>query len=133
MTDTFQIGDSLIGTISGIQDYGVFVQLNDQVQGLVHISECRHGFVADIHKEFTLGQEVKVMIIDIDEYTKQVSLSMRALQTLNTPPFPARFHHKRRHGGPNIGFTPIDRMMPQWIEQGLKDAESDRFKIKKEK
>ncbi|EFR31525.1 CvfD/Ygs/GSP13 family RNA-binding post-transcriptional regulator [Eremococcus coleocola] len=131
MGEQLAIGDVLTGTISGIQDYGVFVQLDETKQGLVHISECRHGFVSNLEEEFKLGQEVKVMIIDIDEYTQQVSLSIRVLHSLNTPPFPARFHKKRRSKGPDIGFESIDKLMPQWIAEGLHDAETNRFNISK--
>ena len=40
MTQEYKIGDVIDGVVSGIQNYGVFVKLDDQTQGLVHISEC---------------------------------------------------------------------------------------------
>ena len=63
----YHIGDVASGKITGIQAYGLFVSLEDGSQGLIHISEIDNGFVDNVQKKFTLGQQVKVLIIDIDE------------------------------------------------------------------
>lgn len=75
----YHIGDKVKGKVSGIQPYGVFVQLDDKTQGLIHISELKSGFVDDINEEVKLGEEIDVMVIDVDEYTKKISLSKRIL------------------------------------------------------
>lgn len=76
----YRIGMVLDGKVTGIQPYGAFVALDDKTQGLIHISECRHGFIDDIRSYLKVGQRVKVMIIDIDEYTQKISLSVRCLE-----------------------------------------------------
>ena len=76
----YRIGMVLEGRVTGIQPYGAFVALDEETQGLIHISECHHGFVEDIQKYLEVGQKIKVMIIDIDEYTKKISLSVRCLE-----------------------------------------------------
>ena len=44
----YELGDVLTGKVTGIQPYGAFVALDDNTQGLVHISEITYGFVKDV-------------------------------------------------------------------------------------
>merc|ERR1719393_827232 len=63
--------------VSRIQEYGAFIELKPGVDGLVHISEIQDGgvsAVADVLKE---GQEVQVRIINVDEGSRRIGLSMR--------------------------------------------------------
>jgi len=70
----------LNGKVTGIQPYGAFVALDEDTQGLVHISEITYGFVKDVSEFLSVGQEVEVKILEIDEEAEKISLSIRALQ-----------------------------------------------------
>mgnify|MGYP003793743697 FL=1 len=74
-----KIGDIVHGKISGIQQYGIFVKLDSQIEGLIHISEIHGGYVKDIGREYQVGETIKVQVIDIDPYSNQISLSRRAV------------------------------------------------------
>ncbi|MDE6546770.1 MAG: S1 RNA-binding domain-containing protein, partial [Lactobacillus sp.] len=74
-----KIGDIVDGKISGIQQYGIFVRLDSKREGLIHISEIHGGFVKDIGREYQVGENIKVQVIDIDPYSNQISLSRRAV------------------------------------------------------
>lgn len=71
-------GDELDGTISGIVDFGVFVKLEDGIEGLVHISEIGWGLVDDPRKMFKLGEDVRVKVIEVKD--GKISLSLKALK-----------------------------------------------------
>ncbi len=129
MSQDFRIGDIIQGEVTGVQKYGIFVKLNEETQGLVHISECQQGYVSQVDKLYKIGDEIKVMIIDIDEYSHQISLSIRQLIKTNTPPFPTRQKKKPRRYLPNIGFKTIDRKMPEWIDEGIQLIENDQLDI----
>ncbi|MBK0348746.1 S1 RNA-binding domain-containing protein [Aerococcaceae bacterium zg-ZJ1578] len=129
----FKIGDIIEGEVTGVQNYGVFVGLSKDVQGLIHISECRHGYVTDFDHQFKIGQKVKVIIVDIDEYTGKISLSMRALNKLNTPPFPARPKKRRKRYTPSIGFATMEKKLPHWINEAIENIEIDRYNQNKKK
>ena len=75
----YQIGDIVQGTVTGIQPYGAFVQLDDQTQGLIHISECRSAFIRHVGDELHIGQVIEIMILDIDQYNGKISLSRRSV------------------------------------------------------
>ena len=128
----FKIGDIVEGQITGIQNYGVFVGLSPTEQGLVHISECKHGYMNELSNQIKVGDKVKVMVIDIDEYTKKISLSMRVLMKLNTPPYPARTKKRATRHLPDIGFSSVAKKLPEWIDSALQSIEEDRFEVKQQ-
>ena len=71
-------GSSLTGKISNITDYGCFVEIEDGVEGLVHVSEMDWtNKNVNPAKVVTLGEEVGVMILDIDEERRRISLGMK--------------------------------------------------------
>ncbi len=74
----YSLGDELAGSISGIVDFGVFVKLEDGIEGLVHISEIGWGLVDDPRKLFKLGEKVSVKVIEIKD--GKISLSLKALK-----------------------------------------------------
>src|SRR5690625_7717691 len=80
MADKLDIGQIVEGKVTGIQPYGAFVAINDDMQGLVHISEITHGYVKDINEHLQIGDLVKVKVINIDEERNKISLSIRATQ-----------------------------------------------------
>ena len=80
MTKAYQTGDTVSGKVTGIQPYGAFVALDEQTQGLVHISEITHGYVKEVSEYLSVGQEVDVKVLEVDEKSKKISLSIRALQ-----------------------------------------------------
>lgn len=129
LSHEFQIGDVIEGLVTGVQNYGVFVKLTDTEQGLVHISECKHGYVSEVDSVINVGDKVKVKVIDIDEYTKKISLSLRALQPIDVPLYPARSKKRPKRHLPNIGFKSLDKRMPQLIEEGLKLIEENRLNL----
>ncbi|MBQ3695611.1 MAG: 30S ribosomal protein S1 [Alphaproteobacteria bacterium] len=77
----FHVGDKLSGKISNITDYGAFVDLGDGVEGLVHVSEMSWT-KKNTHpsKIVTLSQEVNVIVLEVDESKRRISLGMKQLQ-----------------------------------------------------
>jgi len=68
----------LFGTVTNIADYGCFVEIEEGVEGLVHVSEM-DWTNKNVHpsKVVHLGQEVEVMVLDIDEERRRISLGMK--------------------------------------------------------
>lgn len=114
----YKIGDIIEGQVTGIQPYGAFISLDDHTQGLVHISEVQAGYTKNIHNFLEIGQVVKVQIIDIDEYTKKISLSLR---TLTEHPAESPYHRKRyfTNRNKNIGFRSLEKSMPKWTNEAI--------------
>jgi small subunit ribosomal protein S1 len=77
LADHYSVGDTVEGTVTGVVDFGIFVRLEDGLEGLVHISEIDWGLVEDPRLFAKVSDHVKVKVIDIKE--GKVSLSMKQL------------------------------------------------------
>lgn len=75
----YRVGDEAEGTITGVVDFGIFVKLEEGLEGLVHISEIDWALVEDPKSLFKVNQTVRVKIIDIKD--NKISLSIKALKT----------------------------------------------------
>ena len=73
-------GNIVKGTVLGIKPYGVFVGLEDDVVGLLHISEISDGFIVDINKVVKVGSLIEAKILDIDYSEKRAKLSLKAMK-----------------------------------------------------
>lgn len=78
IVDKYEIGDEAEGEITGIVDFGIFVKLEDGLEGLVHISEIEWGLVDDPREHFSVGDKTKVKVIEIKD--SKISLSIKALK-----------------------------------------------------
>ncbi|KGX89600.1 general stress protein, partial [Pontibacillus halophilus JSM 076056 = DSM 19796] len=120
----YEAGQILDGKVTGIQPYGAFVALDEQVQGLVHISEVTHGFVKDINQHLTVGDEVKVKILNIDEQKGKYSLSIRATQEApkeqprkqQSKPQNSQVKSADENTTP-AGFNTLKDKLDEWIDQ----------------
>lgn len=74
----YAVGDELDGVVTGIVDFGVFIKVEDGLEGLAHISELDWGLVEDPHKLFTVGEKVRVKVIEVKD--GKISLSIKALK-----------------------------------------------------
>lgn len=120
MTNKFEAGQIVEGKITGIQPYGAFVALDEEIQGLVHISEITHGFVKDINDHLSVGEEVKVKILNIDEDSNKYSLSIRAtVEAPKTPKQPRKPRQKvqQQDNDSSAGFNTLKGKLEEWIEQ----------------
>jgi small subunit ribosomal protein S1 len=74
----YAIGEAVDGEVTGIVDFGVFVRIEDKLEGLVHISELDWALVDNPRRFFKVGDKVKAKIIEIKE--DKISLSIKALK-----------------------------------------------------
>jgi small subunit ribosomal protein S1 len=77
----YPVGTRLFGKVSNITDYGCFVEIEDGVEGLVHVSEMDWtNKNVNPAKVIHTGDEVEVMVLDIDEERRRISLGMKQCQ-----------------------------------------------------
>jgi small subunit ribosomal protein S1 len=74
----YALGDEVTGEVTGLVDFGVFVKLEEGLEGLVHISEIDWGLVENPKTMFKIGEKVKVKVIEIKD--DKISLSIKALK-----------------------------------------------------
>jgi small subunit ribosomal protein S1 len=74
----YTVGDELECVVAGIVDFGIFLKVEEGLEGLVHISEIDWGLVEDPRTMFKVGDKVKAKIIEIKD--GKISLSVKALK-----------------------------------------------------
>lgn len=74
----YALGDELTGEVTGMVDFGVFIKLEEGLEGLVHISEIDWGLVENPKTMFKIGEKVRVKVIEIKD--DKISLSIKALK-----------------------------------------------------
>ena len=88
------VGAILEGKVKTITNFGAFIALPENKTGMVHISEVANAYVSDIRQHLTEGQDVKVMVINLDG--GKVNLSIKRLEP--KPQAPARPNFRREGG-----------------------------------
>ncbi len=83
INDKYVVSQVITGKAVQLKDYGVFVELEPGLDGLVHISEIAHKRVNDINDEITVGQDITAKILEIDQDRKRISLSIK--ETIEKP------------------------------------------------
>ena len=71
------------GTVSGITQFGLFVKLADDVEGLVHISETSRNRIEKLEEHFKIGAPVDAVVLDVDVEKKRLSLSIKHYEIMS--------------------------------------------------
>lgn len=112
-------GEIVYGKITNILGYGAFVTVEDY-DGLIHISEFSDNYVRKIDDFVSVGQRVKLKVLDVDEKTKRLRLSYKFL------------HKKRGVKGevPKyiIGFKTLKDAIPDFINKQLEIIKKEPLK-----
>lgn len=98
-------GDVVEATITAIKPYGAFVKINNELDGLVHISEVSHHYVHRIEDYLTSGQSYQFMVLERVDQGK-VRLSYKRMQARKER---LTIHLKE-------GFNPLKKALSTWIE-----------------
>ncbi len=110
------VGSILEGKVTGITKFGAFVSLLEGRSGLVHISEIAYTYVSEVSDHLSVGQEVRVKVVSVDE-NGRINLSIKkAQEPPSRPP---------RRGNPPSGFRPAAPAAPASFEDKLKQFMQD--------
>ncbi len=130
MTENIEVGSVLTGKVTGIQAYGAFVALDENNQGLVHISEITHGYVKDINEYLKVGDEVKVKVLSVDKQAGKIGLSIRATEEppAAAPETKAAPKSRKRQAAAiqaetEPGFNTLRDKLQEWIEQSSQNSD----------
>ena len=94
-----QVGQIVEGKVTGITNFGVFVDLGEGKSGLVHISEIAQTYVSDVKEFVKVGDVVKMKVLNVSEDGK-ISLSIKRAQEPKPSDRPKNQDRDRRSQGP---------------------------------
>ena len=79
--NNYFVGTKVSGEIVSVKDYGVFVELADGIEGLIHVSEMSWtGKIKNPAKHFNAGETLEAVVLDVDVENKRISLGLKQLQ-----------------------------------------------------
>ncbi len=79
IAEKYKEGDVIEGPITRITDFGAFMHVESDINGLIHLSEVAHGDIVDAHDHIRVGQKVKAKIITLDLEGHRIGLSIKEL------------------------------------------------------
>ncbi len=123
-------GQIVEGTVTSIKGFGVFVKLEDGVDGLVHISKVAKGYIKDASEYLSVGQKVKVKVLKIGDNGK-IDLSIKdAGEVLEKKHMPTSSFRERRGGRGNTkDESPND--FEKKLSKFLKDSQQKSGDLKR--
>jgi S1 RNA binding domain protein len=99
---SIEVGSKLQGKVTGITNFGAFVELPEGSTGLVHISEVADNYVKDINDHLKVGDMVEVKVINVEKDGK-IGLSIKKAVDRPQPERPARPDRPDRPDRPSYG------------------------------
>lgn len=105
----YEVGNMISGLVTGIEKYGVFVKVDNDYNGMIHISEISDRFINNINECYVVGDNINAKVIEIDEEKKQLKLSVKNLQ-------PEHNIDKSENG-----FLPLQDRLDEWIEEQMSE------------
>ncbi len=111
----YEIGDIIKGKVTGIEDYGIFLLVDDEVTGLIHISEISDSFVRNVSDYAEIGEIIEAEVIEYDEVNKKLKLSIK------------NEHYKRKNKKSvpiketPLGFSSLSKQLNLWVEDKEKE------------
>ena len=106
--------------ITGIQKYGAFATLDNDYNGLIHISEISYGYVKNINDFINIGDNIYAEVVNIDNQNKQIKLSIKDID------YKKNGIKLKRMAETKSGFTPLKENLEPWINQKIKEI-TDNF------
>ena len=107
----YKTGEIVLGCVTGIEKYGIFVNLDEYYSGLIHISEVSSSFVRNINDYVKIGETIKVKVLEEDEDNHHVKLSIKDFEYRIGKKKNEKIHET------NSGFSTLKCMLEQWIEE----------------
>jgi len=80
LAERFPVGSKVKGPITSITDFGVFVEIEDGIEGLVHVSQISNERIDKPSQLFNVGDELEAEVTNIDGREKKIGLSVKALR-----------------------------------------------------
>ncbi len=98
-----RVGSTIVGKVSKIADFGVFVELEGGVEGLIHVSEARMEPPARLEDTFKVQEDVTAMVIKVDREERKIALSQREHQSAIDQRHMDEFHASQGHVDQSLG------------------------------
>ena len=128
--EKYKSGTRINGTVKGITDFGVFVELETGIEGLIHISQLPKGKQEKSLNDFQIGDEVEAEVVNVSVEDKKIGLSIRKLQESSEKEISKSYTNNQQKVASNIGELLKEKMMDSQPEAVSESPEPDKDREK---
>ena len=107
----YKKNDIVEGHVTGIEDYGIFIGLDEYYSGLIHISEISNEYVRNVNNYVKIGETIKVRILESDDETCHVKLSIKDMD------YRINKKNKNKINETGSGFKILEDKLKKWIDE----------------
>lgn len=108
----YEVGNIINVCVTAVEPYGAFVSVGDGYSGLIHISEITGKYINDINNYIKVGDMLNAKIIDVDNNTKHLKLSLKNV--------------RRSLKETDLGFFLLKDLLPIWMKEKLNQIEKNK-------
>ena len=112
----YHTGDIIKVTVTSIENYGIFVTVDEEYNGMIHISEMSVSFVSNVRNYAFPGETIYAKVMEVDQKKYQIKLSIKSIDYRLTSQKGSLME------SPN-GFSKLKEKLPIWIDAKLKEIE----------
>ena len=106
--------DIIEAIVTGVQNYGAFVDINDEYDGLIHISEISYGYVSNVNDFINVGDKIFAQVIEVDD-NKRLKLSIKNIDYKSDGKLIKRISESKN------GFEPLREHLDLWINEKIRE------------
>lgn len=120
----FEIGQLIIGKVTKVKPFALFMEFEGGVEGLLHISEISDSYIRDIEKYGSRGDEIKVKVVAIDETNGFLRVSLKKVPSEEA----YSTHNNNIRKLPDCDkndFQPLADHLDKWISITLEEAKKE--------
>ncbi len=118
----YKSGEIVTGCVTGIEKYGVFVNLDEYYNGLIHISEISNNFVRNIHDYVKIGETIRAKVLEENPKEHHVKLSIKDIDYRITKKKSAKINET------SLGFSTLRAQLDKWIAAKMNELEKNKVK-----
>ncbi|UQS84022.1 S1 RNA-binding domain-containing protein [Bombilactobacillus thymidiniphilus] len=126
---TVSVGTKVTGKVTGIKNFGAFVDIGNGQSGLVHISQVSSDYVKDIHDKLSVGDVITAIVISDDN--GKIALSIKKAQAPVSSQKSDPFHHKTHTGHKHHGKKAVGGDFDDLLASFMKESQDRLSTLKK--
>lgn len=116
----YKVGETIKCTVSGVEPYGVFVNVDKNFTGLIHISEVSNEFVRDVNDYVKIGESIYAKVLEIDGKEHQMKLSIKDIDFAGSG-------IERDEIDTSKEFQSLKENLPIWMNEKLEELKEDNM------
>lgn len=121
----YEVGQLIVGKIVNVKPYALFMEFENGIGGLLHISEISDSFIRDIEKYGTKGDELKVKVISVDPNNGFLRVSYKQVPKEEAYSTHSNSVRKLPEAGDN-DFKELEEKLPGWIASTLEETKRNK-------